>query len=112
MKVYFKPEGGFGFFPGLNKPLELNSEDLPEAEASHLKKLITEAQVFDLPSQPAATTRGADLKKYTIRVEDQDRQHWIQLADTEPNPRLHNLLTYLTQKQKESRSASGDKKEN
>ncbi len=105
MKVYFKPEGGFGYFPGLNKPLELNSEDLPEAEASHLKNLINEAQVFNLPNQPAATARGADLKKYTIRVEDQDRQHWIQLTDAERDPSLQNLLTYLTQKQKESRSA-------
>jgi len=105
MKVYFKPEGGFGFFPGLNKPLELNSESLPEEEASHLKNLVKQAGFFNLPSNPATPTRGADLKKYTIRVEDQDRQHWIQLSDPEPEPGLQNLLTYLNQKQKESRSA-------
>ncbi|GEO07396.1 hypothetical protein AAE02nite_50600 [Adhaeribacter aerolatus] len=103
MKVYFKPEGGFGFFPGLNKPLELNSEDLPEDEASHLKNLIKEAQLFELSNQPLGTTHGADQKKYTIRVEDQDRQHWIQIMDTERDPGLQNLLAYLSQKQKEIR---------
>jgi len=104
MKVYFKPEGGFGFFPGLNKPLELNSEHLPAEEASHLKKLINEASFFNLPSHQASSSRGADLKKYTIRVEDKDRQHWIELADTENDSCLQNLLAYLNQKQKETRS--------
>jgi len=104
MKVYFKPEGGFSFFPGLNKPLELNSEILPPDEANHLHQLIHEAQFFDLPNQEPEVTRGADQKKYTIRVEDQNQQHWIQFHDAAGNPQLHNLLNYLNQKQKETRS--------
>lgn len=106
MKVYFKPEGGFGYFPGLNKPLELNSEQLPAEEANHLRQLVNEASFFSLPNQPldSHSSRGADCKQYTIRIEEQDRQHWIQLADTEVNPHLQNLLAYLHKKQKESRS--------
>ncbi|MDQ3292463.1 MAG: hypothetical protein M3Q05_14345 [Bacteroidota bacterium] len=104
MKVYFKPEGGFGFFPGLNKPLELNSENLPPDEAEHLHQLVHESQFFNLPNQEAETNRGADRKKYTIRVEDQDQQHWIQFHDAEVHPQLHNLFNYLNQKQKETRS--------
>lgn len=104
MKIYFQPEGGLGFFPGLNKPLELNSEKLPPAEADHLKQLIHESQFFDLPHQEPDLNRGADQKKYTIRVEDQDQHHWIELHDSEVKPQLHNLLYYLNQKQKETRS--------
>ncbi|QNF35311.1 hypothetical protein HUW51_22275 [Adhaeribacter swui] len=104
MKIYFKPEGGFGFFPGLNKPLELNSENLPPDEAEHLHHLVQEAQFFDLPNQETENNRGADRKKYTIQVEDQDQKHWIQFHDAEDHPQLHNLLNYLNQKQKETRS--------
>lgn len=104
MKIYFKPEGGFGFFPGLNKPLELNSEKLPDDEANYLKQLVHEARFFNLPNQELEAAYGADQKKYTIRVEDKDRQHWIQFHDAEVNPQLHNLLTYLNQKQKETRA--------
>lgn len=104
MKIYFKPEGGLGFFPGLNKPLELNSEKLPPDEADHLKQLVHEASFFNLPNQEAERTGGADQKKYTIRIEDKDRQHWIEFHDAKVNPHLQNLLTYLNQKQKETRS--------
>jgi len=103
MKIYFKPEGGFGFFPGLNKPLEINSEKLPPEEADHLRQLVQEASFFSLPNQEPDLSRGADQKKYTIRVEDQERHHWIELHNTEENPHLQNLLTYLNKKQKESR---------
>lgn len=102
MKVYFKPEGGFGYFPGLNKPLELNSEKMPAEEADHLKQLINESSFFNLPSEDGKPVRGADQKKYTIRVEDKDRQHWIQVHDTGIDPILQNLLSYLNKKQKET----------
>ena len=103
MKIYFKPEGGFGFFPGLNKPLELNSEQLSPEEASHLQQLIQEASFFDLPEQQPEAKQGADQKKYTIRVEDKDQQHWIELHYATINPQLQNLLSYLHQKQREVR---------
>ena len=104
MKIYFKPEGGIGFFPGLNKPLELNSEKLPEEEANHLKQLVNEASFFNLPSETPKPTPGADRKNYTIKVEDKDREHWVQLSDTELNPCLQNLFDYLNRKLKENRS--------
>jgi len=100
MKIYFKPEGGFGYFPGLNKPLELNSETLPLEEASHLKQLVQEASFFNLPNQPSQPVRGADKKQYIIKVEDKEREHWVQFTDTEVNPPLQKLVNYLNSKQK------------
>jgi len=100
MKIYFKPEGGFGFFPGLNKPLELNSETLPAEEASHLKNLVNEARFFTLPNQSPPPAQGADMKQYTIKVEDKDQEHWVQFTDTEVSPPLQNLVNYLNTKRK------------
>jgi len=104
MKVTFKPEGGFGFFPGLNKPLELNCETLPEPEAHHLQEMLKDACFFDLPSQAPENSRGADLKHYTIQVEDKGQAHSVAFSDTDTNAALHNLVSYLSKKQKESRA--------
>ena len=104
MKIYFKPEGGIGFFPGLNKPLELNSEKLPEEEANHLKQLVNEASFFNLSNDASKPAAGADRKKYTIKIEDEDREHRVELSDTEQDPCLQNLFNYLQKKLKENRS--------
>ncbi|MCC9135253.1 protealysin inhibitor emfourin [Pontibacter silvestris] len=106
MKIYFKPEGGFGFFPGLNKALEINCESLPADEASHVENLVCEANFFDLPEPAPVPVRGADMKEYIIKVEDKGRQHMVKLTDLETNQYLRDLLTYLTNKQKETRSGS------
>jgi len=104
MKILFTAEGGFGFFPGLNKALVVDTDSLPAGEASHVEQLVSESGLFDIPSKKVAPTRGADLKKYTITVESQGRQHTVTLSDMESNSSLLNLLNYLRQKQKEERS--------
>ncbi|MBF9254716.1 hypothetical protein I2I11_15530 [Pontibacter sp. 172403-2] len=104
MKVIFKPEGGFGFFPGLNKPLELSCDNLPEPEAHHLQELLNDACFFDLPSQSPESSRGADQKHYTIQVEDNGQAHSVAFSDTDANAALQNLVSYLSKKQQESRS--------
>lgn len=106
MKVTFKPEGGFGYFPGLNKPLEISCDKLPEPEAHHLQELLNEACFFDLPSQCVGpeSSRGADRKHYTIEVEDKGQAHSVAFSDTDANAALHNLVSYLNKKQQESRT--------
>lgn len=103
MKVYFKPEGGFGYFPGLNKSLELNFDNMTSTEADHLQELIEDASFFDLPSAEPSSIRGADQKSYQIRVEEAGRVHGIQVSDTSSNEALNNLVNYLSRKQQENR---------
>ena len=106
MKVYFKPEGGFGFFPGLQQPLELNSDKLPTEEADHLKNLVDNACFYTLPPLPPKdSSSGADRKQYTIRVEDQDREHSVKVSDTALDAELQCLVDYLSSKQREARTA-------
>lgn len=106
MKIFFKPEGGFGYFPGLNKSLELNCDKMSSEEADHLQELIDEACFFDLPNAEPQSRRGADQKHYQIRVEEDGRVHGIEVSDTTENKALNNLVSYLSRKQKESRSQS------
>lgn len=103
MKVSFKSEGGFGFFPGLNKPVEIDSSELPADEANHLEKLVDKAQFFAQPEASPPPTKGADFKTYTISVDNQGQQHKIEVTDLHQNSELQDLLSYLRKKQKEAR---------
>jgi hypothetical protein len=100
MKIYFTAEGGFGFFSQLNKPLEINTEDLPEEEAMHLENLINKTSFFSLPSGRQKQAKGADIKKYTIAVENNGKKHEVNVTDLEANANIQNLLNYLRKQQK------------
>ena len=100
MKVLFKTEGGFGYFPGLNKPMELDSEALPEEEAEHLKQLLNENDFFNLPNQELETVRGADMKTYLIQVKEEAIEHWVQVSENNMEPRMQKLVNYLNNKRR------------
>src|SRR5581483_5697555 len=59
MRVQFKIEGGLAAFPGLSKPRQLNSADLPAADANRLSQLIDAAHFFDLPAESRSLPKGA-----------------------------------------------------
>lgn len=95
-----------GFFPGLNKAIEINCESLPADEALQVEHMIGESNFFELPEPTLEPSRGADRKEYIIKVEDQSRHHMIKVTETEANPGLQNLLKYLNNKQKGMRGES------
>ena len=60
MRVQFQAEGGVAYFPGLSKPLTIDSRTLSTAQAAQLQKLVDQAKVFALPKVVGrAATRGA-----------------------------------------------------
>ncbi|MEC3982626.1 protealysin inhibitor emfourin [Amycolatopsis sp. H20-H5] len=70
MRVTFEPDGGFAVFPGLRRPLELDTADLPSATASRLEELVRAAA--DSPAAAAGSAPGAaDQRTYRITVADQ-----------------------------------------
>ena len=96
MRVQFKTEGGIAYFPGLSKPVTIDSADLPEAEAARLRQLLDSTRFFDLPSESRALRRGAaDYRQYTIAVEDGQRRHTVRLADPVEDPALQELVNFL-----------------
>ena len=106
MHVRFKPEGGVAHFPGLSEPVTIDSDELPEEEATELKRRVEEARFFDLPAQPGEPLRGAaDYRRYTVTVEEGGRSHTVRLADPIEDPDLQRLISALDAKTKSLRRA-------
>jgi len=99
MRVQFKTEGGITYFPGLSKPVTIESADLPQAEADTLRRLVEAARFFELPADSRALRRGAaDYHQYMITVEDGRRHHTVRLADPIESPELQALVEFLREK--------------
>jgi len=92
-------EGGFAYFPGLSKPIVIDSDDLPEEEAHQLSQWVESAQFFNLPAIVGAPSRGAaDYRQYTVTVESGGQCHTVRLTDLVEDPDLQALLDYLRTK--------------
>ena len=96
MHVQVSIEGGFAYFPGLAKPIHLDTETLPAQDAEELRRLVAAAHFFSLSEsigqQPA---RGAaDYRRYTIMVDDGSAYHTVQVADPVSDPHLEALITF------------------
>jgi hypothetical protein len=96
MRVELQTEGGIAFFPGLNKPVVLNSTDLPKAQADQLHQLINSTRFFDLPAASRALPKGAaDMRGYTITVQDGRRRRTVRLSDPIEDSHLQELISFL-----------------
>ncbi len=96
MRIQFKMEGGIAYFPGLSKPITIDTNELPEQEADELKRLVNATRFFDLPAVIGSPAPGAaDYRQYTITIEDNGKQHTVRLTDPIVDPNLQALLTYL-----------------
>ncbi len=105
MKVEFTTSGGVGYFPGLAKPVTIDGDALPEAEARALARLVEAADFFDRPASLGGPPPGAaDMQVYTITVEDGGRRHSLRLAGPVEDSALQDLLAFLRTKAKELRA--------
>jgi emfourin len=107
MRVQFTVEGGIAAFPGLSKPVTIDSDAMPEADASRLRQLVDAARFFDLPAASAAARRGAaDYRQYTITVQDGRQRHTLRLADPVESPDLQALVDFLQSQARAQRAAA------
>jgi hypothetical protein len=96
MRVELQTEGGMAYFPGLNKPVVVDSGDLPKEQATQLQQLIDSARFFELPAASRAIPKGAaDLRRYTIKVEDGRRRRTVRLNDPVEDTHLQALIEFL-----------------
>src|SRR6266851_434722 len=96
MRIQLKMEGGIAYFPGLNKPIAIDSDQLLEQESDELKRLVNATRFFDLPTVMGSPSPGAaDYRQYTITIQDEGKQHTVHLTDLIEDPNLQALLTYL-----------------
>jgi hypothetical protein len=96
MRVELQTDGGIAFFPGLNKPVVLNSSDLPKEQAAQLQQLLDSTHFFDLPAASRSLPKGAaDMRRYTITVEDGQRRRTVRLNDPVDDTHLRALIDFV-----------------
>jgi hypothetical protein len=96
MRVEFKMSGGVAHFPGLSKPAVLESDKLTPAQAAELQERVAAADFFALPPTVGQAAPGAaDLRTYTISVDDAGRRHTVQAVEPLSTPGLAELVAFL-----------------
>jgi glyoxylate utilization-related uncharacterized protein len=108
MRIEFQTEGGIAHFPGLSRPVVIDSEALAAEDASELTRLVEAARLFERPTVAGAPRSGAaDYRQYTITVEQGGGQHTIRLADPVEDPTLQQLLHFLQTQARALRRGGG-----
>ena len=113
MRIQFKMDStGPAHFPGLARPVTVDTTELPEAEAAEAERLVRAAR---LPERaPSAAPRAprapgpVDRRQYTITVEDGGQSHTVQVTEPVDDPDLDGLLRYLRAQQKAARGPGSD----
>lgn len=100
MRVTFKIEGGAAHFPGLARPVEIDTGDLPPDEARELEERVRAANLFEPGRDHAPADEGAqgpvrDGRLYTITVEDDGGRRTAELRDPIEDARQSSLLALL-----------------
>ena len=91
MQVSFERSGGV---IGAPIGLDLDSENLPPAQAAQLRQLIEAADFFNLPAALPTVSRP-DRFQYRLTIQDGGRQHQITVGETAIPSSLRPLLDWL-----------------
>ncbi|MDZ4765642.1 MAG: protealysin inhibitor emfourin [Chloroflexota bacterium] len=99
MRISLRTDGGFAYFPGLNRPIVIDSETLPNEEQKSLNTLLDQVKFFTLPEVVATPAPGsADIMQYTITIKDGRQRHTVQFVDPIKNEPLQALVEYIQTK--------------
>ena len=105
MRITLQTEGGIAHFPGLSRPVTIETDQLPEQEAAELRELVDAARSSGRPAQAGKPPPGAaDLRQYTITVESGGRSETLRMTDLGDEPDLKRLLRFLQDKAKALRA--------
>jgi len=105
MRIQYKVDGGFAYFPGLHQPVTIEADELPPEEADKLERLIEAAGFFELPAVSPPPPGAADHFQYTISVTTPERSHTVRVTDPIGDHHVLALVDYLEEKTRESRAA-------
>lgn len=100
MRVRMERSGGLAYLPGLQEPIEVDTDDLSPDDASELKDLVHQTRL--MREAPTAAGKGgpgaADGLEYQITVRDGDDERSVGVRDPLPNPAISALIDYLTRR--------------
>jgi len=94
MKVRFRVEGGFGYFPGLAAPVEVAVDTLAPDQRAELQAAVAGADFFNRADPPAAASAAHHARTYEITVDDDGRSRTMRVSDPVPSD-LRRLVQVL-----------------
>jgi hypothetical protein len=93
MRIAFSVDGGLASFPGLRKPVTLDSAQLSPQRAQRLHALVERAQFFKAaPPQPPS---GADQRAYTVEIDDGRQCRTMTLTEPIADAGLRELVSEI-----------------
>ena len=110
MLVVFATSGGIAYFPGLARPVVVETDQLPEADARRLDDLVAASRFFDQPAQVEGRLRSgaADYRQHTITIDQGTRHHTLTITEPIEDPDLRQLVSFLEAQAKASRAKARD----
>jgi len=94
MRIRLQQEGGLAYFPGLSRPVEVDTRELPPEVGERLEEIVHGCGLLENPvRQPPP--KGADYQKYTLLIESDDQQSVVELYDPVTDENLQVLLELL-----------------
>ncbi len=94
MRIQFETLGGFAYFPGLRRPLRIDTERLTTLQAGEIESMVRAAHFFD-QSDSIRPVGAADYRSYRITVEDGGKSHTVKVVESAADRSLLALLAYL-----------------
>jgi hypothetical protein len=88
-------EGGVAHFPGLARPFTVDTTTLSAEEGAHAAAMVTAlGEKHEKGASRAPVPGAADLRQYTLTIEDGSRSRTLRLSDplTEPEQALVSFL--------------------
>jgi hypothetical protein len=101
MKISFERTGGFA---GMRLAINLDVDSLPASDAAILRKLVADADFFNLAETPAGNA-VPDGFQYALMVEGDGKQRTIQVAEMSIPDKLRPLLNDLSLRARSQRRA-------
>lgn len=101
MKINFERTGGFA---GIRITAMLDTELMPQEDASHLEKMVDASNFFDLPEVLPAPEKGADYFMYRLTVELERQKHTVEVSEASVPDELRPLLNLMMEEARKVRS--------
>jgi hypothetical protein len=98
--VDFERTGGFA---GIAVSATIDSADLSESQAGELRKLIDQADFYNLPAVIAPPKPHPDRFQYSVTVRDNGRQHTVRVSEEAMPPNVSPLIKWLSEAARQGR---------
>lgn len=95
MRLELKTSGGIATFPGLQKPVVLDTETLGAPESAEVTRLVEAAQPRTLPPHLPSNKNVRDARTYVLTVEDAGERHTLTRSEPLAEPELAALIAFI-----------------